>query len=142
MSRCNCPQYIYLFDLDDTLLSHKCKVPRQTWWLLARLAKEGHGLGIVSNNPLLVSVAAGVGLTQYIPTERMLSRASKEETRPALIVRWLAHCEPDYAGIVQYYDDRADQVAAVNAADFGRGVKVVATLVERPENLFNKVVLL
>lgn len=139
MSRCNCPQYIYLFDLDDTLLSHKCKVPRQTWWLLARLAKEGHGLGIVSNNPLLVSVAAGVGLTQYIPTERMVPRAAKDETRPQLIRRWLSLCEPGYTGTVHYYDDRADQVTQVNAADFGRGVKVQATHVERVEDLFGKI---
>jgi FMN phosphatase YigB (HAD superfamily) len=131
--------HLYLFDLDDTLLSSTGKVPRQTWWLLARLAKEGHLLGIVSNNPLLGSVAAGVGLTSYIPTERLLTRARKEETRAELIRRWLALCEPDYAGTVYYYDDRPDQVAQVNAAEFGPGVRVVATLVGRPEDLFSKV---
>ena len=113
---------IFLFDLDDTLVSHRGKVPRQTWHVLRRLQREGHVLGIVSNNILAPSVAASVGLTQYVPFHSILVQASPQETRSALVQRWLDVARPAQETAIHYFDDRTYQVDEINQATWGRAM--------------------
>jgi len=112
-------QSICVFDLDNTLLTDRCVVPRQTWHKLRQLQQADWILGVVSNNSLAPLVAASVGLASYIALTSILVQTSTEETRPALLRRWLDTICPHVESVprlVHFFDDRCNQVDAVCAA--------------------------
>lgn len=56
---------IIIFDLDDTLINSKIKVPRQTYHMLNKLKKMNCIIGIISYNCLAKFVVNKVGLYKY-----------------------------------------------------------------------------
>lgn len=55
-----------VFDLDDTLLAHTGKVPKQTFHLLKKLVKSDVKLAVISANPLARYFVRAAGLGRYV----------------------------------------------------------------------------
>lgn len=104
---------LFLFDFDQTLVSARAVVPRQTRHALQLLVLAGHEIGIVTNNALAPLVLTSLGL----PPLHCLVRASRAESHPALVQRWLDHfAATNPTQPFCYFDDLADQAEAVAAA--------------------------
>lgn len=56
---------IIIFDLDDTLVNAKMKIPRQTYHMLNKFKKENYIIGIISYNFLVNLVAKKTNLYKY-----------------------------------------------------------------------------
>jgi hydroxymethylpyrimidine pyrophosphatase-like HAD family hydrolase len=56
---------IIIFDLDDTLVSCKMKVPRQTYHMLNKFIKQDHILGIITYNYLADFIVGTTQLNKY-----------------------------------------------------------------------------
>jgi len=56
---------IIIFDLDDTLVNAKMKIPRQTYHMLNKFKKLGHIIGIITYNCLVNLVANKCNLYKY-----------------------------------------------------------------------------
>lgn len=104
---------IFLFDFDGTLMPYRGKFPRQTRHVLRQLTARGHTVGIVTNNIMAVSMLRELGLVPYVGSNIVIQR-SRTETRVELIARWFALIMPLEA--FYYFDDRVDQVEAVQQA--------------------------
>jgi hypothetical protein len=104
---------LLLFDLDETLLAGTGKVPRPTWYSLQWHAEQGTTvLGVVTNNMLGYNLVSATGLAAFIPLENVLVKKDRDETRAALIARWLEAHPREYARIV-FFDDRLDNIQNV-----------------------------
>ena len=56
---------IIIFDLDDTLVNSKMKIPRQTYHMLNKFKKLGYIIGIITYNCLVNLVANECNLYKY-----------------------------------------------------------------------------
>ena len=56
---------LIIFDLDDTLVSKRALVPRQTYHMLNKFKKLGYIIGVISYNCLLPFVANNTNLYKY-----------------------------------------------------------------------------
>lgn len=56
---------IIIFDLDDTLVSPKMKIPRQTYHMLNKFKNQGYIIGIITYNSMVNIVAKECNLYKY-----------------------------------------------------------------------------
>lgn len=59
---------VIIFDLDDTLVNCKMKVPRQTYHMLNRFIKLNYKIAIISYNPLINLIIVSCQLDKYTNT--------------------------------------------------------------------------
>lgn len=56
---------IIIFDLDDTLVNCKMKIPRQTYHMLNKFKKNNYFIGIITYNWMVNLVAKETNLYKY-----------------------------------------------------------------------------
>lgn len=56
---------IIIFDLDDTLVNYRMKIPRQTYHMLNKFKKLGYIIGIITYNCIINLVANECNLYKY-----------------------------------------------------------------------------
>jgi hypothetical protein len=56
---------IIIFDLDDTLVNYKMKIPRQTYHMLNKFKKLNYFIGIITYNCMVGLVAKETNLYKY-----------------------------------------------------------------------------
>jgi len=56
---------IIIFDLDDTLVNQRMKIPRQTYHMLNRFKKLGYFIGIITYNWMVYLIAKETNLYKY-----------------------------------------------------------------------------
>lgn len=56
---------IIIFDLDDTLLNSKMKIPRQTYHMLNKFKKLNYHIGIITYNWMVKIIAKETNLYKY-----------------------------------------------------------------------------
>jgi hypothetical protein len=109
----------FVFDLDDTLIDNRKgrpRVARQTWHVLRRLSKrEDYAMAIVSYNPGARLWAAMIGLTKYIPSNR-IGILNNPSDRAELVASVLPLSFDPLVDSLFYFDDRADNIAEVKNA--------------------------
>jgi FMN phosphatase YigB (HAD superfamily) len=56
---------IIIFDLDDTLVNHRMKIPRQTYHMLNKFIRKKYHIGIITYNCMIPIVAKETNLYKY-----------------------------------------------------------------------------
>jgi hypothetical protein len=105
---------IIIFDLDDTLVNCKMKIPRQTYHMLNKFKKLNYIIGIITYNVMVGVIAKETNLYQY--TRHIFY---KDTDRDILFENCLSQIMDD-CGIskvnkVYYIDDRLDHLQTMNA---------------------------
>lgn len=103
---------IIIFDLDDTLVNHRMKIPRQTYHMLNKFKKLNYKIGIITYNSMVNLVANETNLYKY--TSHILYG---NLDRDLLFDKMLNFLIKDYNISVidnlYYVDDRADNLDVV-----------------------------
>ncbi len=112
MNIMNIANTIIIFDLDDTLVNCKMKIPRQTYHMLNKFKKLNYLIGIISWNCMVRLVAKETNLykyTNYIFYENI--------DRDVLFEKCLSKIISDHKLInlnkIYYIDDRLDNLEVV-----------------------------
>lgn len=103
---------IIIFDLDDTLVNSKMKIPRQTYHMLNKFKKLNYIIGIITYNPMVDLVAKETNLYQY--TNHIFY---KNIDRDFLFEKCLNQLIKDNKIIdlhkIYYIDDRLDNIKVI-----------------------------
>ena len=103
---------IIIFDLDDTLVNCKMKIPRQTYHMLNKFKKLNYFIGIISYNWMVQLVVNETNLYKYT------SHIFCENTnRDILFEKCINQIINDYQLVninkIYYIDDRLDNLETV-----------------------------
>jgi hypothetical protein len=100
---------IIIFDLDDTLVNAKMKIPRQTYHMLNKFKKCNYFIGIITYNCLAMLVAKETNLLKY--TNHIYY---DNVDRHILFEKCLKQIIHDYSIVtinkIYYVDDRLDNL--------------------------------
>lgn len=105
---------IIIFDLDDTLVNCKMKMPRQTYHMLNRLKKLNYIIGVITYNCMVGIVAKETNLYKY--TEHIYYANTDRDLLFEMCVNQIIN---DYQLInvteieIHYIDDKLDNLLAV-----------------------------
>jgi hypothetical protein len=103
---------IIIFDLDDTLVNGKMKIPRQTYHMLNKFKKLNYFIGIITYNCMVNIVAKETNLCKY--TSHIFY---KDVDRCVLFEKCLCQLIDDYQLVnttkIYYIDDRLDNLQAI-----------------------------
>lgn len=102
---------ILIFDLDDTLVSCKMKIPRQTYHMLNKFKKLNYFIGIITYNCMVGLIAKETNLCKY--TSHIFY---KNVDRDILFENCVCQIMNDYklANVsIYYFDDRLDNLQVV-----------------------------
>jgi len=103
---------IIIFDLDDTLVNSKMKIPRQTYHMLNYFKKKNYLIGVISYNCMVQLVAKETNLNKY--TDYIFY---KDTNRDILFDTCVNQMKKDYdlssETQIYYMDDRLDNLQAV-----------------------------
>lgn len=100
---------IIIFDLDDTLVNAKMKIPRQTYHMLNKFKKLNYFIGIITYNSMALIVAKETNLWKY--TNHIYYA---DIDRDILFEKCLQQIINDYSIVtinkLYYVDDRLDNL--------------------------------
>ena len=103
---------IIVFDLDDTLVNSKMKIPRQTYHMLNKFKKLNYFIGIISYNWMIRLVAKETNLYKY--TSNFLY---EDIDRDILFEKCINQIIGDYQitdiSKIYYVDDRLDNLEII-----------------------------
>lgn len=103
---------IIIFDLDDTLVNYKMKIPRQTYHMLNKFKNNKYFIGIITYNKLVRLVANETNLYKY--TSHIFY---ENIDRDILFEKCLSQIINDYQldniSKIYYVDDRLDNLQIV-----------------------------
>ena len=103
---------VIIFDMDDTLVNGRMKVPRQTYHMLNRFKKRGYLIGIISYNAMLPFVVGAKKLNKY--TKYLCYKSNAD--RCVLFQNCLSQImqeNPSDTYTLYYADDRLDNIENV-----------------------------
>mgnify|MGYP006781846921 CR=1 FL=1 len=103
---------IIIFDLDDTLVNGKMKIPRETYHMLNKFKKLNYFIGVITYNCMVDIVAKETNLYKY--TNHIFY---EDVDRCILFEKCLNQLINDYQLVntnkIYYVDDRLDHLQAI-----------------------------
>lgn len=103
---------IIIFDLDDTLVNHRMKIPRQTYHMLNKFKKAGYLIGVISYNFLVNLVAKETNLYKYT-THVYYGKLDRDQLFKKCISNMIEEITSSFEYEIYYVDDRKDNLECV-----------------------------
>jgi hypothetical protein len=103
---------IIIFDLDDTLINHKMKIPRQTYHILNKFKKLNYYIGIITYNKLVSLVANETNLYKYT-TQIYYENIDRDKLFDICLTNIINDNHIENIDRIYYIDDRFDNLQTV-----------------------------
>jgi hydroxymethylpyrimidine pyrophosphatase-like HAD family hydrolase len=104
---------IIIFDLDDTLVNHRMKIPRQTYHMLNKFLKEKYFIGILTFNCLVPLIANETNLYHYTSSIVYNKHGDRNSLFQKCLETILERNKVSHIERIFYVDDRKDHLQII-----------------------------
>lgn len=111
---------IIIFDLDDTLVNYKMKIPRQTYHMLNKFKKLNYNIGIITYNCMVGIIAYETNLYKYT-NDILYGNIDRDILFEKCVNQIINNKKLVTINKIYYIDDRLDNIKVVK----GKNEKVL-----------------